>query len=90
MFENLDEPFRRLARTVHSIEAWIKQMLELDTLQPKDLQLIEKLQKYAERCRRKPGNWSNKSTAEQTLKKLDNLWSSLLLDVIMRQEKRKK
>jgi hypothetical protein len=90
VFENLDEPFRRLARTVHAVETWTKQVLAMDTLKPKDRELVEKLQKYADRCRRKLENWSNKSTAERTVKKLDNLWASLLLDVIMHQDKRKK
>jgi phage pi2 protein 07 len=58
-------------------------------LKPEDRQLVEKLQKYAELCQKKPENWSSKSTAQRTLKKLDNLWASLLLDVIMPRDKRK-
>lgn len=90
MFEEMEEPFRQLARTIQSVQTWTGQMLALKTLKPKDRQLIEKLEAYADHCRRKPENWLKKSAAEGTTKKLDNLWASLLLDVIMKQDTRKK
>jgi len=89
MFENLNEPFRRLARTVHAVETWTNQMLALNTMEPKDRELVKKLQKYADHCRRKLENWSDKRMAARTIKKLDRLWESLLMDVILHDKRNK-
>jgi hypothetical protein len=90
MFEKMEEPFRQLARTIQSVETWTGQMLALKTLKSKDRQLIEKLAAYTDHCRRKSENWLKKSAAERAIKKLDNLWALLLLDVIMEQDTRRK
>jgi hypothetical protein len=83
MFDELQEPFRQLARTIHSVEAWTQSMLEVKTLSTRDRALIEKLQKYVNSCRKRPENWSNRASAIRVTQKLDNLWSTLLVNVIM-------
>jgi hypothetical protein len=90
MPEELKEPFRQLARTLQSIERWADKLLESRSVSVRDRSLVDKLKQYAARCRKNSKNWTSKSAASRTRQKLDDLWASILLDVIMKPDERKR